>query len=230
MGGVGKSVLAQAICHNEAVQDAFPDGVIWVSVGQSPSNDHLREQIREVAKALGDNLVGYDTFQGCVNQLRNTLSDKSVLIVLDDVWDPRHVRHFSADAPRCRLLITTRNLEVVRGTDDREFTAEVMSDAESRQLLAQKSGLNIEDLPPEAAELIRRSGFLPLALSMLGSRARKVRAEWPHILRALEQGKVQNITVKRSEYNYGDLFETTEVSVESLSPEHKSRYLEMAVF
>src|SRR5262249_7494215 len=171
MGGVGKTVLAQALCHDEAVQDAFPDGVMWVSVGRNPSNDHLREQIREVAKALGDSLEGYDTFQGCINQLRNTLSDKSVLIVLDDVWDPRHIRHFNADAPRCHLLITTRNQEVVRGTDAREFSAEVMSELESRQLLAQKSGLPVEDLPPEAAELVRRSGSLPLALSMLGSRA-----------------------------------------------------------
>jgi WD40 repeat protein len=230
MGGVGKTVLALAICHDEAVQDAFPDGVMWVSVGRKPSNDHLREQIREIAKALGDNLEGYDTFQGCVNQLRNTLSDKSVLIVLDDVWDPRHVRHFNADAPRCRLLITTRNQEVVRGTDAREFTAEVMSDLESRQLLAQKSGLQVEDLPPEAAELVRRSGSLPLALSMIGSRARKGRNEWQHILAALEQGKTQTVTVKLSEYDYGNLFEATEVSVESLPTAHRLRYLEMAVF
>ena len=230
MGGVGKTVLAQAICHDEAVQDAFPDGVMWVSVGRNPSNDHLREQIRELAKALGDSLESYDTFQGCVNQLRNMLSDKSVLIVLDDVWDPRHVRHFNADAPRCRLLITTRNQEVVRGTDAKEFTAEVMSDPESRQLLAQKSGVRVEDLPAEAAELVKRSGSLPLALSMLGSRARKGRSEWKHILTALEQGKTQTVAVKLSEYDYGNLFETTEVSVESLSAQHKLRYLEMAVF
>jgi hypothetical protein len=30
MGGIGKTVLAQALCHDEVVQQAFPDGIIWV--------------------------------------------------------------------------------------------------------------------------------------------------------------------------------------------------------
>src|SRR5215831_12238357 len=29
MGGVGKTILAQALCHDEAVQQAFPDGIVW---------------------------------------------------------------------------------------------------------------------------------------------------------------------------------------------------------
>jgi hypothetical protein len=35
MGGIGKTVLAQALCHDESVQAAFPDGIIWVRIGEA---------------------------------------------------------------------------------------------------------------------------------------------------------------------------------------------------
>jgi hypothetical protein len=37
-GGFGKTTLAKAICHDEQVQAAFPDGVLWVEIGQEPGN------------------------------------------------------------------------------------------------------------------------------------------------------------------------------------------------
>jgi hypothetical protein len=33
MGGIGKTVLAQALCHDEVVQQAFPDGIFWFAIG-----------------------------------------------------------------------------------------------------------------------------------------------------------------------------------------------------
>ena len=34
MGGIGKTVLAQALCPDERIQAAFPDGIIWQSMGK----------------------------------------------------------------------------------------------------------------------------------------------------------------------------------------------------
>src|SRR5205823_12360942 len=39
MGGIGKTVLAQALCHDEVIQQAFPDGIVWVTAGSKPSCD-----------------------------------------------------------------------------------------------------------------------------------------------------------------------------------------------
>ena len=36
MGGIGKSVPASALARDFDVRRAFPDGVIWVPIGQSP--------------------------------------------------------------------------------------------------------------------------------------------------------------------------------------------------
>src|SRR5258708_39196870 len=57
MGGIGKTVLAQALCHDEVIQQAFPDGIIWVTVGKESTYD-LVTRMREVGKALNDDLAG----------------------------------------------------------------------------------------------------------------------------------------------------------------------------
>jgi hypothetical protein len=84
MGGIGKTVLAQALCHDDVVQQAFPDGIIWVAVGKEASMDLAR--LREVGKAIGDDLSCYDSDLAARNQYRNTIRDKAALIVVDDVW------------------------------------------------------------------------------------------------------------------------------------------------
>jgi hypothetical protein len=42
MGGIGKSVLAAALARDREVRRAFPDGVVWVTLGQEPNLAHLQ--------------------------------------------------------------------------------------------------------------------------------------------------------------------------------------------
>ncbi len=69
------------------------------------------------------------------------LRDRSCLIILDDVWAMNDVRAFNALGPNCRLLITTRNQEIVRGLKARELCLDVLGEEESLQLLSLSSGL-----------------------------------------------------------------------------------------
>ena len=63
MGGIGKTVLAKALTDDEVVQRAFPDGIVWITAGKERKRDFI-EEMREVAKALGDDLSGYDNCPG----------------------------------------------------------------------------------------------------------------------------------------------------------------------
>jgi hypothetical protein len=51
MGGIGKSVLAVLLARDFDARRAFPDGVVWVAVGEDPV---LPTPQRRVAQALGD--------------------------------------------------------------------------------------------------------------------------------------------------------------------------------
>src|SRR5438552_3963125 len=84
MGGVGKTVLAQALIRDQVVQLAFPDGVVWITSGREKQADFIH-QMREIAKALGDDLSCYDNPLACQNQYRTTIASKAALIVVDDV-------------------------------------------------------------------------------------------------------------------------------------------------
>lgn len=48
MGGIGKSVLAAALAHDDEIRAAFPDGVIWVPLGQKPELELAQAQVATV--------------------------------------------------------------------------------------------------------------------------------------------------------------------------------------
>jgi TIR domain/NB-ARC domain len=70
MPGLGKTVLAQALCYDEAVQAVFPDGIVWVKLGKSPSDSNLIREMRETAKALGAIAHGFETPSESSKRLR----------------------------------------------------------------------------------------------------------------------------------------------------------------
>jgi hypothetical protein len=37
-GGYGKTTMARALCHDERIQQAFDDGILWVTLGEHPTN------------------------------------------------------------------------------------------------------------------------------------------------------------------------------------------------
>jgi NB-ARC domain len=53
MGGIGKTVLVNALCRDELVQRTFPDGIAWLSLGRERS-EGTTAYMRRVLGAVGD--------------------------------------------------------------------------------------------------------------------------------------------------------------------------------
>ncbi|MDD1761279.1 MAG: NB-ARC domain-containing protein, partial [Methanothrix sp.] len=232
MGGIGKSVLAAALARDDRILEAFPDGVIWIALGQQPNLPNrqldLLRYLEKDHRAISDVQDGL----GCLGLL---LNEKDCLIILDDVWRMDDARAFDALGQNCRLLVTTRDLEIVRGLKAKEFCLDVLSQKDSLRLLALSSGLKLEDLGPKALEVAEECDCLPLALAMVGSLAkaalRRGRADpWEHILHRLRSADLEKIKFEFSGYRYPNLMRAIEVSVESLEPDEQRRYLDLAVF
>jgi WD40 repeat protein len=228
MGGIGKTVLAKALTDDEVVQRAFPDGIVWITAGKERKRDFI-EEMREVAKALGDDLSGYDTALACENRYRTTVASKAALIVVDDVWSKSDIEPLLAESPRSRFLFTTRDASIGRFVGAHQYRADLMNVAQSRELLASWANVTVAELPAVADEVIAECGRLPLALSVVGAMLRGEGAEfWRDTLGLLCKADLSAIQEQLPE-GQQSFFKAVEVSFQSLKPEMQERYKALAV-
>ena len=227
MGGIGKTVLAAALCHDEVVQDAYPDGIFWFTIGRE-SRLRFDERV-EAVPGLKQLLGAYSGEEACIAQYRNALRDKAALIVLDDVWHSGDIEPFRTESPRSRLLVTTRDAGIAPSFGARAFTAELPADAEAREVLANWAGLAGGALPPQAEDVIRECKRLPLALAMIGAQLRgKPVGYWDIVLGHLRRADLAWITARFPE-PHTSLFRAIQVSVEALDVLVRARYFALAV-
>ena len=94
------------------------------------------------------------TEQEAKDALREALEGKAVLLVVDDAWTIDHADAFSVTAPPTRLIVTTRNAEVLIGLGAEEHRVEVLSPSDALKMLAEWVGEKSPDkLPAEAAQV-----------------------------------------------------------------------------
>ena len=149
-GGVGKSVLASMFAVDCATRRAFPDGIVWIELGQRPVIPEKQGQIGEV---FGDDKLAYKDETTGKARLQYLLAEKRALIVLDDVWDYRHAAAFLVEAPRCRWLITTRHTHLpwrLNLTPASVVALDYLSEDEGAALIAGRLGLPPGEAAPHA--------------------------------------------------------------------------------
>ncbi|XP_039141918.1 putative disease resistance protein RGA1 [Dioscorea cayenensis subsp. rotundata] len=111
MGGIGKTTLAQQIYNDPKINDAFVlRSWIWVSKSFTSKADLLKEIIRNIGGKYGE----CTTISELQNILCDFLREKSLFLVLDDVWDENIWVDLIKNAierrtTKCRVLITTRD-------------------------------------------------------------------------------------------------------------------------
>lgn len=228
MAGVGKSVLATAFARACNTRRAF-DTIVWLRVG--PHADSLA-LVQQLGNILNDLVLSQSsTLATARAALSATLADKSLLIVLDDVWDMTQVETIlSGLGARCRLLVTTRDGGLARALGAEELPVDSLDKDHALLLLARWSNQPVNDLPLEAAEVAAECGYLPLALAMIGAMVRGRPDHWPYALARLRAADLQKIRGQFPNYPYPDLFRAIEISLEALEPLERAAYLDLAVF
>ena len=224
MGGIGKSVLARALCDDPDVQAAFPDGILWATLGQTPD---LTARLREWIETLGG-IVGQTA--PTLDQLRNTLAealrDKACLLIVDDAWRKAHLEPFCAGGPRCRLLITTRDAALAEGLDAGVYPVPVMAPDQAVALLEEWAQGSLAEVEAEVkAKIVKRLGYLPLAVRLAGAQLRaKDPAEW------LASFDARKLKTRRVEAVHDSLEATFGLSLDALAPADRRLYVALAIF
>lgn len=107
--GAGKTTLATAIANYDAIHQHFPDGVLWMDMGQDSNAERcLREWLinLNVDATFGNPSQSREALS---RALRAALSTKRVLIIIDDVWDVSAALALIVGSRASRHLVTTRS-------------------------------------------------------------------------------------------------------------------------
>jgi len=176
MAGVGKTILAVHFAHR--IAHRFPDGQLYVNLrGFDPSGTSVTaaEALRSFLTALGVSAGHLPTdLDSQVALYRSLLAGRRVLVVLDNARDAQHVRPLLPGSSTCLVVITSRNqlrgLVATHGAVP--LTLGLLSEAESREVLARHLGRDRIAADPEAVDaIVELCGRLPLALAITAALA-----------------------------------------------------------
>jgi tetratricopeptide (TPR) repeat protein len=190
MGGVGKTTLAIALCHDRSVVDSFSDGILWATLG--PRADLLSAQTAWGA-ALGHDLTKLPDAEARASHLRSLLHDKRCLLVIDDVWEAAHLAPMQVGGEQCATLVTTRERKIAQKVGV-ACELDVLTPDESVTLLESWAKRSDAGTLEEAVELAQRLGYLPLALRLAGAQAQDGET-WESLLTSFRDVQQADVTL-----------------------------------
>ncbi|MER5644357.1 BTAD domain-containing putative transcriptional regulator [Streptosporangium sp. NPDC002524] len=170
MPGVGKSALALRAAHD--LRDAFPDGQLYVNLrgaGAEPVEpSHVLSRFLRALGVAGTAIP--DGLDERAEVFRAHLSDRRVLVLLDDAANEAQVEPLIPAGNGCAVVITSRGaLTALPGAQ--RLALGVLGNAAAVRLLGTITGrAELTSGTAAAMRLAELCGHLPLALRIAGAR------------------------------------------------------------
>jgi tetratricopeptide (TPR) repeat protein len=182
--GVGKTAVAVSLANDPEVIARFPDGVLWVSLGRTPAVPLL---LNNWAVALGvhpEELARSNEPAALGQVIRNALSRRQVLLVVDDAWGDDEALCFKVGGSECVHLLTTRFQHIADVFSEGDLIpVHELDPPDGLALLEELAPSVVQKRRGDAERCVQAVGGLPLALILVGNYLR-VNAHPP---RRLEQ-------------------------------------------
>lgn len=166
--GSGKSALAVVLAHHPDILDHFADGILWASLGPT---FNIRGQLTAWANELGISLNDKAPDDDCAQAVRNAIGQRKILLIIDDAWQADTAQLMRCGGPKCKHILTTRDLSVARafaGTS-KVFKVSPLQESYAFQLLQMLAPDAISTDPAKVRQIALAVGGLPLALVLIGS-------------------------------------------------------------
>jgi hypothetical protein len=183
-GGFGKTTLAQALCWDPGVQDAYPGGILWVTMGEGLTEGERLSRLLDLLRLwLDREPPAFATVAAAGAYLRERLTGRRVLVVVDDVWSPNDLAPFRDLGAGASLLATTRDRRNLPA-GCRAVRVDAMASEEAVEVL----GAGLPDLPrPHLRALAGQLGEWPLLLALVHRQLRERMVEGLAPERALDE-------------------------------------------
>ncbi len=228
--GTGKSVFAVLLAQDPKIQENFPDGIFWLTLGKDP--DLLANQITLIHLLDEHTTNVFDVEEG-TNRLRELCATRACLFILDDVTDAQDVLAFNIGGDYCQLLITSTENNLadilqyfINSTKGYELRS--LNEEQAIQLFWQYMGEEANhttEVPIDIAEIVRFGAYLPLAIKLTANLARtQSPTTWETLLNDLQD----QTTAFPDKYPH-TLMQAFQLNVDALG-EPADYYLALAVF
>lgn len=227
MAGIGKTMLAAALCRAPEVAQRFTDGIVWITLGQ---NAALERRQADLYACFASTPATFEDMPSGRLALGRLLKDKKCLVVVDDVWRQADARAFDVVGPEGALLVTTRDSGIVRSLGFDPIALGTLDAAQGARLLAASSGCTVAELTAKAHELVEECGCLPLAIAMVGGMVHGIADPWPAALKRMRSYRLDQIRQEFPDYSYPDLLRAMQASTDNLPPYQRDAYRVFAVF
>ncbi|XP_047158841.1 putative disease resistance RPP13-like protein 1 [Vigna umbellata] len=176
MGGVGKTTLAQHVFNDPRVDEAKFDVRAWVCVSVESDVFKVSRKILEDVTRSPDHSSDTDMVH---RRLKEKLTGKKFLVVLDDVWNETLSNWKEVQKPLLlgaqgsRIVVTTRSKEVASTMFSEERFLKQLQEDDSWELFAKHAFRDDTQPNPECREIgkkiVKKCKGLPLALKAIGS-------------------------------------------------------------
>lgn len=167
--GTGKTTIVNLLAHEPEIATAFPDGVLWAALGETPNP---LAELATWGRALGVPDIGRArTLDEAVTRMAAVLRDKRMLLIVDDVYEEEHAVAFRVAGERSKTLFTTRFSDVANAlatTPDEIYLLPVLTDQKAYELFSMLTPNTIEEHPEESRKLVSDLEGLPFAIQVAG--------------------------------------------------------------
>lgn len=124
MGGLGKTTIAKKVYKHARVKSQF-SALAWVCISQQwQRRDILQKILKHLIPEIGEQIPKLDD-EELLEKIFEVQQNKKCLVVLDDIWlvdDWDRLRPaFPTGNKRSKLLLTSRNVDVVKHADPKGF-------------------------------------------------------------------------------------------------------------
>lgn len=226
-GGIGKTVLATALARDVDVRRHFPDGVYWITLGETPDlATALKTLVAKIDSHLARDL-DVSGVLGAHSALQKALAPRQALIVVDDVWSDRAATSFRVAAPNSRVLYTTRDVRVLRAVGADVGRVDTLDTPVALELLARTADLSVDQLPEQAAaHVLSETGGVALAVALVGASLKRQPPDaWDAVVQQLRTTRATWLG-----HPYADIFRALTTATAALSDQQRRMYITLAVY
>jgi tetratricopeptide (TPR) repeat protein/transcriptional regulator with XRE-family HTH domain len=168
--GVGKTALAIELVHDQEIRAHFSDGILWAALGPEPHVPGLLSRWGTMLGISSTETASLSDSEAWATALHRAIATRTMLLVIDDVWQLEEALALKVGGPNCTHLVTTRFPTIATTIAAEGATVlRELGEHEGITLLSMLAPMVIEHEEQKALDLVHAVGGLPLALTLMGN-------------------------------------------------------------